>query len=478
MSMIKTLTCSILKIMAFFLTLSAITALANGQSITGNWYGSLDIQGTQLDLVFHIEQSDSGYSATFDSPDQGAGDIPFTSATFDAPNLKLQAGNIGVVYEGKVDNNSITGTWKQGGRSFKLNMSRNKLEKNKPKRPQEPEKPYPYHEEEVAFKNKGDSLTLAGTLTLPAKNGTFPAIILISGSGPQNRNEESYGHKPFLVLADHLTRKGIAVLRYDDRGTAESTGNHSTATSADFAADLESAIKYLKTRSEVDSQHIGLIGHSEGASIASVVASRNRDVAFIVMLAGIGITGKELNIYQASALSFYNEIPDKEAYEEYVRRTVDIASADKKIAAVKNELTEYYHNSEVLEELLAANPKLLSGMDKNTFIENLVQFRTNPWIRNVYSYDPAEFLRKITVPVLSLHGSNDIQVPAKMNQEPIRKALEQSGNEDFTVKELPGLNHMFQESKTGSMSEYSKIEQTFSPLALGEITRWINSHTN
>lgn len=272
------------------------TGLLSAQDITGTWNGILNVQGTQLELVFHIEQTDSGYSATFDSPDQGAKDISFNSATYDAPNLKLTAPNIAVVYEGTLKADSLIGTWNQGGRSFQLNMSRNKVEKESRRRPQEPEKPYPYHEEEVAFENKEDALTLAGTLTLPRKTGSFPAVILISGSGPQNRNEEIYGHKPFLVLADHLTRNGIAVLRYDDRGTAESTGNHSTATSADFATDVESAVDYLKSRSEIDPKQIGLIGHSEGASIASVVASRNRDVAFIVMLAGIGISGKELNI--------------------------------------------------------------------------------------------------------------------------------------------------------------------------------------
>lgn len=156
---------------------------------------------------------------------------------------------------------------------------------------------------------------------------------------------------------------------------------------------------------------------------------------------------------------------------------MDIASADKEISSVKKELIEFYHSSEVLDKLLAANPQLLSGTDKEAFIQNLVQFRTNSWMRNVYSFDPAEHLKKITVPVLSLNGSNDIQVPAKMNQEPIREALEQGGNNDYTIKGLSGLNHMFQESKTGAMSEYSTIEQTFSPVALREITRWIKSHT-
>ena len=256
----------IFTISLFILTAGTLPA----QDITGAWNGVLDVMGNQLQLVFHIEKSDSGYSATFDSPDQGAKDIPFTSAVYDAPNLKLEANNIGVEYEATLEADSLIGTWNQGGRSFELDMSRNKIEKEKPKRPQYPKKPYPYVEEMVTIKNEADSLTLAATLTIPDKSGTYPAVILISGSGPQNRDEEVFGHKPFLVLADHLTRNGIAVLRYDDRGTALSTGNHNTATSKDFARDVLSAVKYLKKRNEIDVDNIGLIGHSEGGLVGSM----------------------------------------------------------------------------------------------------------------------------------------------------------------------------------------------------------------
>ncbi|HET6528840.1 MAG TPA: alpha/beta fold hydrolase, partial [Balneolaceae bacterium] len=291
-------------------TLLILTASSlYSQDVSGQWNGVLNVMGSQLKLVFHIQKTDSGYSATFDSPDQGAIGIPFTSATFDGAELRLAATNIGAVYVGMFKADSIAGTWNQGGRSFSLNLYRNAVEKEAYRRPQEPERPYPYYEEEVSFKNEQDSLVLAGTLTLPEKSGSFPAVILISGSGPQNRNEEVFGHKPFLVLADHLTRHGIAVLRYDDRGTAESTGNFSTATSADFATDALSAVRYLKTRSEIDAENIGLIGHSEGGSIAPMVANESDDSAFMVLLAGTAVPGKEVSFRQAMELAVFR--PDE-----------------------------------------------------------------------------------------------------------------------------------------------------------------------
>lgn len=439
------------------------------RDITGDWNGVLDVMGTQLTLVFHIQQSDSGYTATLDSPDQGAMGIPFTSVEYNNNKLVLRAANIGAFYEGFPAADSIAGTWNQGGQAFELNMYRDEVEKEAYRRPQEPEKPYPYVEEEVAFENKKDSLTLAGTLTLPDKTGSFPAVILISGSGPQNRNEEVFGHKPFLVLADYLTRQGIAVLRYDDRGTAESTGNFATATSEDFANDVLSAINFLKSRDEIDQDQIGLIGHSEGGLIAPIVVNRSDDVAFMVLLAGTGVPGKEISRMQGRTLLDV-EVSDREAYNRFIDKTVEIASSDKIISEKKEELTRHYRDSKiVLDELLP------ESMDRETFINQQVEGALRPWSQFFFNHDPTEELDKVTVPVLSLIGSLDVQVPPGMNHPPIRKALEKAGNEDVTIKELPGLNHMFQESETGSMMEYAEIEQTFSPVALTEITSWIRS---
>jgi len=440
------------------------------QDITGQWNGVLDALGNQLRLVFHIEKTDSGYSATLDSPDEGVEGIPFSSATFDETTLRLEAQRIAALYEGTVTADSIIGTWNQGGYAFKLKLTRKIVKKKELPRPQYPEKPYPYLEEEVVFENSTDSLTLAGTFTIPDKAGPHPAVILISGSGPQNRDEEIYGHKPFLVLADYLTRNGIAVLRYDDRGTAQSTGDHSSATSEDFASDVLSAVDFLKTRDEIDADQIGLIGHSEGGLIAPMVANGTEDVAFIVMLAGIGVPGKEISLMQSRTMRDV-EVPDEEAYEQFFETVINISSSAKDVSVLKNELTRHYNSGRaMLESILPANT------DIDSFIKRQVNSSLRPWARFFYNYDPATELRKITIPVLSLIGTSDVQVPAEMNHPPIKKALEAAGNKHYTIKELEGLNHMFQESETGNMSEYSQIEQTFSPLALEEITTWIKDH--
>lgn len=450
-----------------FILISSLEA----QDITGDWNGVLDVMGTQLTLVFHIQESDSGYTATLDSPDQGAMGISFTSVKYN-DKLILREANIGAYFEGVPAADSIAGTWNQGGQSFELNMYRDKVEKEAYRRPQEPEKPYPYVEEEVIFENKRDSLSLAGTLTLPDKTGSFPAVILISGSGAQNRNEEVFGHRPFLVLADYLTRQGIAVLRYDDRGTAESTGNFATATSQDFAKDVLSAIEYLKSRDEIDHQQIGLIGHSEGGLIAPIVVNRSDDVAFMVLLAGTGVPGKEISRMQGRTLLDV-EVSDREAYNRFIDKTVEIASSNKTTSEKREELTQHYRDSKkVLDELLP------ESMDREAFINQQVEGALRPWSQFFFNHDPAEELKKVTIPVLSLIGSLDVQVPPKMNHTPIRKALEEAGNRDITIKELKGLNHMFQESETGSMMEYAEIEQTFSPVALEEISSWIKAHIN
>lgn len=459
------------KIITFVLGLICLLISSlEAQDITGDWNGVLDVMGTQLTLVFHIQKSDSGYTATFDSPDQRAMGIPFTIVEYNSEKLILRASNIGAFYEGIPAADSIAGTWNQGGQSFELNMHRNEVEKEAYRRPQEPEKPYPYHEEEVTFENKKHSLTLAGTLTLPKESGSFPAVILISGSGPQNRNEEVFGHKPFLVLADYLTRQGIAVFRYDDRGMAESTGNFATATSQDFANDVLSAIEYLKSRDEIDQNQIGLIGHSEGGLIAPIVVNRTDDVDFMILLAGTGVPGKEISRMQGRTL-LDADVSDRDAYNRFIDKTLAIASSSKPTDVKKEELTQHYRNSKVV-----MNELLPEGIDFDAFVEQQVEGALRPWSQFFYNHDPADELKNITIPVLSLIGSQDVQVPPEMNHPPIQKALEKAGNEDFTIKELKGLNHMFQESETGSMMEYSEIEQTFSPIALEEISNWINAH--
>jgi len=447
-----------------FILLTNLTIYA--EDISGKWNGILNAQATtQLRLVFNITKTENGYSATMDSPDQGAKGITITYTNYVNSILKLEISNAGIRYEGTLDNNNtFVGTFKQGGHSFPLVLTKKEIEKVKISRPQEPTKPYPYYSEEVIFENTKDKIELAGTLTLPKKNGVFPAVILISGSGPQNRNEELLGHKPFLVLSDYLTKNGIAVLRFDDRGTAKSSGNFEAATTFDFANDVEFAIEYLQTRKEINKNKIGLIGHSEGGIIAPIIASENRDIAFIVLMAGSSLRGDKLLLLQKykieTQMAINKELIDKNqqifagAYEFILNENIK-----------KEEL------SDTLSNYFKSNyGKALPVNQMNSIINQL----TSDWMVNFMRLDPVMYLKKVTCPILAINGNKDLQVPSKENIEIIENIFKTSKNKNVKTKELKGLNHLFQECKTGAISEYATIEQTISPIALKEILDWIN----
>jgi dienelactone hydrolase len=299
-----------MKTITIFLIMFFCFGLAFGQDITGTWNGVLKVQGMQLRIVFHIDKTDNGYKSTMDSPDQGAKGIPVNNTMLADNTVSLSITMAGIDYSGVLEGNNIKGTFKQGGMEIPLELTRGVVEKEPVKRSQDPTQPDPYHSEEVNFRNEGAYITLAGTLTLPKKDGVFPVVVLISGSGPQNRNEEVFNHRPFLVLSDHLTRNGIAVLRFDDRGVGESEGDFSKATSADFAMDVMSAVAYLETRKEINKKKIGLIGHSEGGLIAPMVATQSKDIGFIVLLAGPGIRGDKLLYEQSRLIAAASGIPD------------------------------------------------------------------------------------------------------------------------------------------------------------------------
>ncbi|TDE01717.1 alpha/beta hydrolase family protein [Flavobacterium hiemivividum] len=451
------------------------TFTVKAQDITGQWNGVLKVQGTQLRLVFNVTKSDNTFSASMDSPDQGAKGIPVTKTTFENSRIKFEIANAGIAYEGELSENEIIGTFKQAGQEFPMNLSRKAIDKEVVKRPQEPSKPYSYYSEDITFENPKASISLAGTLTLPKKEGVFPVVILISGSGPQNRDEELLGHKPFLVLSDYLTKNGIAVLRYDDRGVGKSKGNFKTATSADFATDVESAISYLKTRKEINKKQIGLIGHSEGGLIAPMVASKSKDVSFIVLLAGTGIQGDQLLLLQQALIASANG-----ATETDIKKTIQnnkvlfemvVNSNDnqKLKTALTNQINELLKND--------TTAKIPNGMTKKTYVSLQVDQITSPWMQYFLKYNPAPALEKVRCPVLALNGEKDLQVPPKENLTAIKNALTKGGNKNATTIELAGLNHLFQESKTGSPADYATIEQTFSPTALEEITKWIKVQT-
>ncbi|HLS10861.1 MAG TPA: alpha/beta hydrolase [Flavobacteriaceae bacterium] len=453
--------------------LAMLTSLSiYAQDITGQWHGLLKVQGIQLPIVFHISESDGVYSATMDSPDQGAFGIPVATTTYEEAVVKLEISSAAIQYTGSLDeNNRMVGRFKQGGIELPLDLSREAIEKEVVRRPQEPTKPYPYYSEDVVFHNHDANVALAGTLTLPEKEGIYPVVILITGSGPQNRDEEIAGHKPFLVISDYLTRKGIGVLRFDDRGVGESTGNFATATSADFATDVESAIAYLKTREEVDKTNIGLLGHSEGGLIAPMVASKSTDVAFLVLLAAPGIRVDELMMEQAKQIGKAMGLSEETLLENAAtnRKIYDLMLQSESLEELEDDVTSYLSNR-IKED---SSNMLPEGMNKEEFISMQVAQIASPWMRYFIAYDPAPVLEKVTCPVLALNGEKDLQVTPKENLEGIRKALEKGGNPNATVKELANLNHLFQESITGSPDEYGSIEETFSTAALQEIADWI-----
>lgn len=461
----------IITICLFLLTLTTFS-----QTITGTWNGAVELdKDTKFNFIFNIEKSGAAYQTTLDIPTQRVSGIKAINTSINRDSLIIDLTNVGMKYSGKLNDDFtlINGKMVEGLNSFALTLSRNSTSSiAEVKRPQEPVKPYPYIEEEVSFSNAVAEITLAGTFTRPKGDKEYPVAILISGSGPQDRDETISKHKPFLVLADHLTKKGIAVLRYDDRGFGKSTGNHSQATTYDFALDVISAIDYLKTRDDVDVNKIGLIGHSEGGIIAPLVANKTKNVAYIVSLAGTGISGTELSVIQSKTMRPF-PVPDEATYEKAIREAIEIAKQEKEISKIKPELQAHYNETiaPILKNLGVPEVKV------NEIVSGLVKIRTTKWVRYFYNYNPADEYEKVGCPVLSLNGNLDTQVEAKINQEGLRQALTKGKNSDFEVIELEGLNHLFQNAKTGSMDEYSEIEETFSQDALTIISNWVLAHS-
>ena len=432
--------------------------------ITGKWEGELRIGKTALKIVFRISKDSQGNIRAFmDSPDQGAYDIPVSQIASANGEVLLDVAKIRGKYSGKLseDTSTIKGTWKQNGVSLPLKLSRNSNPEAGKKAIEfnEPKPPYPYTVENVKFKNIKEGITLAGTLTYPKSGNNFPAAVLISGSGSQNRDEEVFGHKPFLVLADYLTRNGIAVLRYDDRDFLESGGNTENATSLNYAEDAYSAFEFLRTKDFIDKGQIGLIGHSEGALIASYLASNHNDIAFIVLLAGPGVPGKQLILMQSDAL-----LKAEGASNDYIKKihrineqVYNIVLKEANTEKAKEKITKILTNLKLTKEQIE--------MQENAVL--------SPWYRFFLAYDPKPALEKVKCPVLALGGSLDMQVPAQINLRSIQDALEQGGNNRYTVMELKGLNHLFQHAKTGLPQEYAQLKETFSSDALKITADWI-----
>ncbi len=445
------------------------------KSIDGIWQGTLKAGGTDLRLVFRFAKDEQGQlKASMDSPDQGVKGIRIDAATLAGDDVKIEVKRIAGTFEGKLSANGreIKGQWKQIGPALTLDLKRLDKEPDYG-RPQEPKKPYPYAEQEVAYENAAAGIKLAGTLTLPASDQSVPAVLLITGSGAQDRDESLLGHRPFLVLADYLTRHGIAVLRVDDRGVGGSTGDTAASTTDEFVGDVLAGVAYLKTHKEVNPRRIGLIGHSEGGIVAPLAASRSDDVAFIVMLAGTGVTGEEIIYRQAAMIAKAQSANDLAvAASRIVQRQIfKIVKEEPDRAKAEQQVRDVLATASTVAAAIAPKEMLQTQADAQ------VKAVFSPWFRFFLTYEPQPALRKVRCPVLAINGEKDLQVDPKQNLPPIEAALKEGGNSDYTLKELPGLNHLFQHCQTGSPSEYATIDETFAPEALELVADWIRERT-
>ncbi len=431
--------------------------------LDGAWDGVLGVGAIPLHLTLHVRTGAGGTAAWLDSPDQLVYGLAVNSIQRDNSSVHFALTAPPASFAGALsaDQQSLAGQWTQGGHATPLTFTR-RAPGARPAaalRPQTPVKPYPYREQAVAFDDAASHVRLAGTLTLPPGDGPFPAVVLVAGSGPNTRDEPIFGHQIFLVLADHLTRQGIAVLRYDKRGTGESTGDYAKATTLDFAADVEAGMAFLRSRKDIDPRHVGLIGHSEGGLIVPIVAARDPQTAFIIMMAGPGVDGADVWMEQLRLILKAAGVPDAQ---------IALASAQRReqIAIIRAEKDP---------EKAAARLRALAPpeLPKAAVDAAIAQVNTD-WFREFFDYDPAPTLRQVHCPVLALDGAKDLQVPAAQNLPAIRAAL--ANNPDAEVEELPGLNHLFQTANTGGIAEYAQIEQTIAPLVMDTITDWILKH--
>ncbi len=463
----------LLVLVAVSISLSLVTAQAPEK-----WRGTIDLssvaQGELEFFVVFTPGADGSFSATLSIPAQGAVDLPVGELVYTDERIEF---TLAVQPPGQFradrDGDEAKGVLSQG---VELPISLRKVaagEVTGPARPQTPHPPFPYEAREVSYSNPEDGTVLAGTLTIPEGSGPHPAALLITGSGSQDRDETIFGHKPFLVIADHLTRNGVAVLRVDDRGVGGSKGEVAGATSFDFAGDVRAGIEFLRLQSEIAADRIGLIGLSEGGLIAPIVAARNDRVAFIVLLAGPGLSGRELMPLQLAAIQRAGGRP-----EDNIRRQLEAQARmhDLVVSGAGEAELRVAVEALVDVQLETATPEQREAARDAAVATALRQIRT-PWWQTFLATDPRQYLASVECPVLALNGRLDLQVPADPNLPAIEQALTEAGNDDVTARELENLNHLFQTAMTGSVAEYSRIEETFAPEALEIMTAWIRTRT-
>jgi pimeloyl-ACP methyl ester carboxylesterase len=459
------------KICTLLLIFLVVFSNVNSQeNIIGDWNGVLSLGGQQLSLIIHLEKVGTTYSGSMDSPDQKAFGIKADKVVFEKDTLDFIISKIGLRFKGFCADTTISGEFTQGYFKAPLELSRRKVEKKVVVKPQEPQAPFPYLEEEVVFHHVNANFNLAGTLTLPKGDGVFPVILLISGSGPQDRNEEILGHKPFLIIADYLTKKGYAVFRYDDRGTAKSGGEFEGATSPDFASDAASALAYLKTRKDIDTSKIALAGHSEGAMLAAMIAANDSSINAIIMLAGPGIPGDQLLLMQQELIATVNQVNPDEIKEN--------ALINRSLFELINQSNDIESATITVEKKLKKISKALSKSaleaygGKTEFVSQNLRAYINPWMYYFLRYDPAVDLKNIKCNVLALNGSKDLQVPSKVNLAAIELNINNPGKIKQVI-EMPNLNHLFQNCLTGNITEYGEIQETISPEVLEKMNEFL-----
>jgi len=472
---------------ASFLAITAVQLKA--QDIAGSWVGSITVGGTNLHLVFNIKKvADTSYISTFDSPDQKAFGIKCENTFLKKDSLFIKCAVLNGGYTGVWDGkDGISGTFKQGPGKLSINLKRISEAENKalatdPVRPQTPKPPFPYYSEDVEYDNANKNLHYGATFTRPNGDGKYPAVIIISGSGTQDRDGTMMkGHKPYMVLADYLSRNGIAVLRVDDRGAGKSSLGDSInyKTSLDFSYDVETSLNYLETRHDVNTKHLGLIGHSEGGMIAPMVAARRKDVDFIVLWAGSFVGGARV-LSEQYANSLREQGVDSSAVSSFEKVHLQIlnlfAGAPDEQTLDKNLMTVF--NAWKVEQPQKTLDALNVHGDMTAVLTKMFNAQFNaPWIRFFITYDPSKDLSKVKCAVLAINGEKDMQVNAAENLAMVKNVLTKSGNKHFEVKALPGLNHLLQTADTGQVSEYEQIQETVSPGAMKIISDWIKLHT-
>ncbi|TVQ33352.1 MAG: alpha/beta hydrolase [Phycisphaeraceae bacterium] len=453
---------------------SAATRAPADTAAAERWAGVIELPG--LELEFSVTFTDDG-GASIDIPLQGVAGLALEDVAREPERLAFTLAPQGspavAVFQLERESGAAeaVGTISQAGQTFPVRMRRLEADGEVgPRRPQHPKRPFPYEEREVEIENAAGGVTLAGTLTIPDSRGPHPAVIFITGSGPQDRDETLFGHKPFLVISDHLTRRGVATLRLDDRGVGGSTGSVMNSTSEDFVSDVLAAVDFLKATPGINSGRIGLIGHSEGAIVAPMAATeRPDDIAFIVLLAGTGLPGGEILVMQLQDILRASGVSEESIERQiaHQRRMLGHLAAGEDAAA-----------TEALRELIKeqAGPGATDAQIDEVLENNLAQINS-PWFRSFIPLDPREFLKQTRCPVLALCGSLDLQVPAEANLTAIRTALREAGNQDVTILELEGLNHLFQTARTGLPGEYGSIEETFAPQALDIVAEWVEEQS-